>query len=73
MALPTRECSRATTRSGPLPRLDPDSAVIKVGKAEDAWNSRNPERVSLAYTPASRWRNRSTFLIGRPPGVGRTT
>jgi hypothetical protein len=34
--------------------------------AEDAWNSRDPERVSLAYTPDSRWRNRSEFFTGRP-------
>jgi nuclear transport factor 2 (NTF2) superfamily protein len=34
--------------------------------AEDAWNSRDPERVSLAYTPESRWRNRSEFFSGRP-------
>jgi len=33
--------------------------------AEDAWNTRNPERVSLAYTPDSKWRNRSEFLSGR--------
>lgn len=34
--------------------------------AEDAWNSRNPEKVSLAYTADSRWRNRSEFFTGRP-------
>lgn len=49
----------------PLPPFDHDSAVLKVRRAEDAWNSRNPEQVSLAYTPDSRWRNRSTFLTGR--------
>ncbi|MDA8067158.1 MAG: nuclear transport factor 2 family protein [Actinomycetota bacterium] len=49
----------------PLPPFDHDSAVVKVRAAEDAWNSRDPERVSLAYTPDSRWRNRSTFLTGR--------
>jgi nuclear transport factor 2 (NTF2) superfamily protein len=49
----------------PLPPFDHDSAVLKVRRAEDAWNSRYPEQVSLAYTPDSRWRNRSTFLTGR--------
>ncbi|MET0494746.1 MAG: nuclear transport factor 2 family protein [Actinoplanes sp.] len=49
----------------PLPPFDHDGAVLKVRRAEDAWNSRNPEQVSLAYTPDSRWRNRSTFLTGR--------
>ena len=49
----------------PLPPFNHDSAVVKVRAAEDAWNSRDPERVSLAYTPDSRWRNRSTFLTGR--------
>ena len=49
----------------PLPPFDHHSAVLKVRAAEDAWNSRNPEQVSLAYTPDSRWRNRSTFINGR--------
>lgn len=49
----------------PLPPFDHDSAVVKVRAAEDAWNSRDPERVSLAYTPDSRWRNRSRFIRGR--------
>lgn len=49
----------------PLPPFDHDSAVRKVRAAEDAWNSRDPERVSLAYTSDSRWRNRSTFINGR--------
>ena len=42
-----------------------DTAVQKVRKAEDAWNSRDPSRVSLAYTLDSRWRNRSEFVVGR--------
>ncbi len=42
-----------------------DSAAAKVQAAEDAWNSRDPERVSLAYTPDSEWRNRTEFLRGR--------
>ena len=50
----------------PLPPFTVESAAQKARLAEDAWNSRNPERVSLAYTPDSRWRNRSDFLVGRP-------
>jgi nuclear transport factor 2 (NTF2) superfamily protein len=49
----------------PLPPFDFEGAVIKVRRAEDAWNTRNPEKVSLAYTADSRWRNRSEFLSGR--------
>ena len=49
----------------PLPPFDADSAAQKVRMAEDAWNTRNPERISLAYTPDSIWRNRSEFLCGR--------
>ena len=50
----------------PLPPFSRESAIEKVRKAEDAWNLRDPERVALAYTPDSRWRNRSEFLQGRP-------
>ena len=50
----------------PLPPFDADSAVQKVRSAEDGWNSRNPDRVALAYSLDSRWRNRSEFLVGRP-------
>lgn len=50
----------------PLPPFTRESAAIKVRMAEDAWNSRDPERVALAYTPDSRWRNRSDFFNGRP-------
>jgi nuclear transport factor 2 (NTF2) superfamily protein len=49
----------------PLPPFDTESAIQKVRLAEDAWNSRDPERVSLAYTVDSFWRNRSDFLNGR--------
>lgn len=42
-----------------------ESAILKVRKAEDSWNSRDPQRVSLAYTPDSVWRNRSEFINGR--------
>lgn len=49
----------------PLPPFDFDAAVRKARLAEDAWNSRDPERVSLAYTRDSRWRNRAEFIAGR--------
>ncbi|MES1930320.1 hypothetical protein SADO_13733 [Salinisphaera dokdonensis CL-ES53] len=49
----------------PFPPFDNESAAQKVRMAEDAWNSRDPEKVSLAYTPDSEWRNRSEFLKGR--------
>jgi nuclear transport factor 2 (NTF2) superfamily protein len=49
----------------PFPPFDRDAAALKVRAAEDGWNSRNAEKVSLAYTPDSRWRNRSAFLTGR--------
>lgn len=49
----------------PLPPFTHETARIKVRKAEDAWNSRNPQAVSLAYTVDSRWRNRSEFVTGR--------
>jgi nuclear transport factor 2 (NTF2) superfamily protein len=50
----------------PLPPFTRETAIQKTRAAEDAWNSRDPERVSLAYTINSRWRNRSEFLQGRP-------
>jgi nuclear transport factor 2 (NTF2) superfamily protein len=49
----------------PLPPFDRDSAIIKVRRAEDAWNGRDPAAVALAYTPDTVWRNRSEFLHGR--------
>jgi uncharacterized protein len=49
----------------PLPPFTRESAIAKVRAAEDGWNSCNPEKVSLAYTEDSRWRNRSEFLNGR--------
>jgi uncharacterized protein len=49
----------------PLPPFTLETAVQKVRMAEDAWNSRDPERVALAYTEESRWRNRTEFLEGR--------
>ena len=49
----------------PLPPFDLEAAVKKVRMAEDGWNSRDPAKVSLAYTVDSVWRNRSEFLQGR--------
>ena len=49
----------------PVPPFTAETAVQKVRAAEDAWNRRDPEAVSLAYTPDSRWRNRAEFLEGR--------
>jgi len=49
----------------PLPPFTEDTATQKVRLAEDAWNSRDPARVALAYSPDSRWRNRAEFLQGR--------
>lgn len=49
----------------PLPPFTMETAIHKVRLAEDAWNSRDPARVALAYTPDSRWRNRAEFLEGR--------
>lgn len=50
----------------PLPPFTAETAALKARAAEDSWNTRDPERVSLAYTPDSWWRNRDTFLQGRP-------
>ena len=49
----------------PLPPYTAETAAQKVRLAEDAWNSRDPEKVSLAYTPDSKWRNRAEFVNGR--------
>lgn len=49
----------------PLPPFTREGAIQKVRMAEDAWNSRDPERVSLAYTVGSVWRNRAEFFSGR--------
>lgn len=49
----------------PLPPFTAETAAKKVQAAEDAWNSRDPARVALAYTPDSEWRNRSEFFSGR--------
>ena len=49
----------------PLPPFDKASAIEKIQKAEDGWNSKNPENVSKAYSIDSEWRNRDTFINGR--------
>ena len=49
----------------PLPPFTLETAKQKVQAAEDAWNTRDPERVALGYTPDSEWRNRSEFFSGR--------
>jgi hypothetical protein len=49
----------------PLPPFDLDGALAKVQAAEDAWNTRDPRKVALAYTEDSAWRNRDLFLTGR--------
>ena len=49
----------------PFPPFNRETAVQKVRAAEDGWNTRDPERVSLAYSQHSRWRNRSEFVTGR--------
>lgn len=49
----------------PFPPFTPEAAAQKARMAEDAWNSRDPSRVALAYTPDSIWRNRAEFITGR--------
>ncbi|MBU1212786.1 MAG: nuclear transport factor 2 family protein [Alphaproteobacteria bacterium] len=49
----------------PLPPFTRETAIRKVRMAEDAWNTRDPDRVSRAYTVDSRWRNRAEFPVGR--------
>ncbi|MGW4643100.1 nuclear transport factor 2 family protein [Sphaerisporangium sp. NPDC004334] len=54
----------------PVPPFDEESARIKVQAAEDAWNTRDPRKVALAYTEDSVWRNRSEFVTGREEIIG---
>src|SRR5262249_43043371 len=71
--VPARTTRCSMTTSSPTtnpaavnaPPFTRESAILKVRAAEDAWNSRDPHRVSLAYTEDSVWRNRSEFLVGR--------
>ena len=51
--------------AAPTPPFTRETAIAKVRMAEDAWNSRDPQRVALGYTPDSRWRNRAEFIAGR--------
>ena len=55
----------AQTQVSLVPPFTRETAILKVRKAEDAWNSRDPQRVSLAYTVDSKWRNRAEFVTGR--------
>ncbi|MFT4576730.1 MAG: nuclear transport factor 2 (NTF2) superfamily protein [Polaribacter sp.] len=48
-----------------IPPFNKETATAKVQAAEDAWNSKNPEKVSMAYTVDSKWRNRDLFFVGR--------
>ena len=48
-----------------VPPFTRETAILKVRRAEDAWNTRNPQQVALAYTPDSKWRNRAEFITGR--------
>ncbi len=54
-----------TASRPPLPPFTPETAIQKVQAAEDAWNTRDPQRVSLAYSEDSVWRNRDQFVTGR--------
>lgn len=54
-----------TERKAPVPPFSYDDAVQKVRMAEDAWNSRNPDKIKMAYTKDTVWRNRSQFFQGR--------
>lgn len=56
--------------AAPFPPFTHETAIQKVRLAEDGWNSRNPEKVSLAYSPDSKWRNRAEFATGREEIVG---
>ena len=53
------------SKHAPVPPFTHDTAIQKVRLAEDGWNSRNPDKVALAYTSDSRWRNRTEFINGR--------
>ncbi|HEX5121871.1 MAG TPA: nuclear transport factor 2 family protein [Rhodanobacteraceae bacterium] len=57
--------SNETEKRPPFPPFTRETAIQKVRAAEDGWNSRDPERVSKAYTIDSRWRNRAEFFQGR--------
>jgi nuclear transport factor 2 (NTF2) superfamily protein len=67
MMMTTSSTSSTTTleQKPPLPPYTSETAIQKIRMAEDAWNSRDPDRVCLAYTHDSKWRNRDAFLQGR--------
>jgi nuclear transport factor 2 (NTF2) superfamily protein len=56
---------KANPARPPAPPFTRESAILKARLAEDAWNTRDPKRVALAYTPDSRWRNRAEIFFGR--------
>src|SRR6266576_335137 len=62
---PESKSSAETATRPPLPPYTHETAIQKVRMAEDGWNSRDPEKVALAYTPDSHWRNRAEFVNGR--------
>lgn len=64
------EVTEATTTRPPVPPFTRETAIEKVRLAEDGWNSRDPEKVALAYSENSRWRNRAEFVTGREAIVG---
>src|SRR5438094_8159537 len=63
--VPESKTATETLTRPPLPPFTHETAIQKVRLAEDGWNSRDPEKVSLAYTIDSRWRNRAEFPNGR--------
>jgi nuclear transport factor 2 (NTF2) superfamily protein len=65
MTLKEMRMAQTVEARPPVPPFTLQTAIQKVRAAEDGWNTRDPVRVSLAYTPQSRWRNRSEFLVGR--------
>ena len=71
VAEPAKQLDTAEQSSGivevraPLPPFTKESAIQKVRLAEDGWNTRDPEKVALAYSRDSRWRNRAEFINGR--------
>ena len=54
----------------PLPPFSLEDAKEKVQLAENAWNAKNPEKIALAYSPDTEWRNRNTFINGRDEVIG---
>ena len=65
MRVATAILAAVSTSRPPLPPYTPASAAEKVRLAEDAWNTRDPDRVVLVYTDDTRWRNRAEFPVGR--------